>query len=83
MKIKTIQMSLFLSFITSIVTKDNYIVAKLPPNVLGKDVNDYWARPYPWAQQQTNLKPEDTTGKLVEGICSSILVHEVKTLETM
>ena len=48
---KTIQMFMICALITSIVTEDKYVVAKLPPGALAKDgkpSNDYWA--FPWAQ---------------------------------
>ena len=50
-KMKTIQMFMICALITSIVTEDKYVVAKLPPGALAKDgkpSNDYWA--FPWAQ---------------------------------
>ena len=53
-RMKIIQLFMILALITSIVSEDKYVVAKLPPGALAKGAkdakgNDYWAKPWPWA----------------------------------
>ena len=79
---KIIQMCLFLALVTTIVTEDKYVVAKLPAGALAnngeeKPENDYWARAgrpnrykagTPRRPPMVTRPPKDLLGKILHGI---------------
>ena len=83
-RMKMIQLFMILALITSIVSEDKYVVAKLPPGALVKGAkdakgDDYWARPWPWAAHSYGGRTRPpTTPKMLDPNCnqfSRILVH--------
>ena len=73
---KIIQLFMILALITSIVSEDKYVVAKLPPGALVKGAqdakgDDYWARPWPWAAPSFGGRTRPpTTPKMYDPLCN-------------